>query len=180
MAFNAMVNKVRKDLIDMDALKDKTNKERLEHAFALADRELGIPMLIDPEGKITLSCSCNLLSILFLILGILLYSMRTNPTHFTCSQLSICLTKNIFARLKRVRFEPANNITNRLLFTTYTSIIMSKELSNIIVCFCVLSHHDLLFMTCLFLDNTIRFDRLYNAHSLVCAASSAEPMSFLN
>ena len=50
MAFNAMVNNVRKDLIDMASLKDKTNRERLEQAFAVADRELGIPMLIDPEG----------------------------------------------------------------------------------------------------------------------------------
>jgi len=52
MAFNAMVNTVRKDLIDMDSLKDKTNRERLEQAFSVADRELGIPMLMDAEGTL--------------------------------------------------------------------------------------------------------------------------------
>lgn len=52
MAFNAMVNNVRKDLIDMASLEGKTNKERLEQAFAVADRELGIPMLMDPEGRV--------------------------------------------------------------------------------------------------------------------------------
>ena len=52
MAFNAMVNTVRKDLIDMDSLKDKTNRERIAQAFDVADRELGIPLLMDPEGAV--------------------------------------------------------------------------------------------------------------------------------
>ena len=57
-AFNAMVNTVRKDLIDMDSLKDKTNRERLAQAFDVADRELGIPLLMDPEGKCFLGTGC--------------------------------------------------------------------------------------------------------------------------
>ena len=57
-AFNAMVNTVRKDLIDMDSLKDKTNRERLAQAFDVADRELGIPLVMDPEGKYFLGTGC--------------------------------------------------------------------------------------------------------------------------
>jgi len=51
MAFNAMVHTIRSDLVDLEQLKHKSNKERLEQAFSIADRELGIPKLIDPEGK---------------------------------------------------------------------------------------------------------------------------------
>lgn len=56
MAFNAMVHTVRNDLVDLDSLPHHTNKDRLEQAFSIADRELGIPKLIDPEGTCGLLC----------------------------------------------------------------------------------------------------------------------------
>ena len=54
-----MVHTVRNDLVDMDSLSGRTIRERLEQAFHLADRELGIPKLLDPEGiRIGPFCVC--------------------------------------------------------------------------------------------------------------------------
>lgn len=50
MAFNAMVHTIRHDLVDLTTLRDVSNRDRLRKAFDLADKELGIPQLLDPEG----------------------------------------------------------------------------------------------------------------------------------
>lgn len=56
VAFQSVVHAIRPDLVDMEVVRRRSNKENLEEAFALAENELGIPRLLDPEGANDLSC----------------------------------------------------------------------------------------------------------------------------
>ncbi|XP_053347946.1 plectin a isoform X1 [Clarias gariepinus] len=47
--FNAIINKHRPNLIDMSKVYRQTNLENLEQAFSVAERELGVTRLLDPE-----------------------------------------------------------------------------------------------------------------------------------
>uniref|UniRef100_A0A3B5AJR5 Calponin-homology (CH) domain-containing protein n=1 Tax=Stegastes partitus TaxID=144197 RepID=A0A3B5AJR5_9TELE len=49
VAFQTVVHAIRPDLVDMEVVRRRSNKENLEEAFALAENELGIPRLLDPE-----------------------------------------------------------------------------------------------------------------------------------
>lgn len=42
-------------LIDMGRVYHQTNLENLEQAFDVAERDLGVTRLLDPEGKMSLS-----------------------------------------------------------------------------------------------------------------------------
>lgn len=56
VAFQSVVHAIRPDLVDMDTVRRRSNRENLEEAFALAENELGIPRLLDPEGALDFSC----------------------------------------------------------------------------------------------------------------------------
>lgn len=45
-------------LIDMGKVYRQTNLENLEQAFNVAERDLGVTRLLDPEGK-TISLACR-------------------------------------------------------------------------------------------------------------------------
>ncbi|KAL7883790.1 hypothetical protein SRHO_G00014480 [Serrasalmus rhombeus] len=47
--FNAIIHKHRPNLIDMSKVYRQTNLENLEQAFSMAERELGVTRLLDPE-----------------------------------------------------------------------------------------------------------------------------------
>ncbi|XP_067346971.1 plectin a isoform X6 [Channa argus] len=47
--FNAIIHKHRPNLIDMSQVYRQSNQENLEQAFSVADRELGVTRLLDPE-----------------------------------------------------------------------------------------------------------------------------------
>ncbi|XP_071988617.1 calmin-like, partial [Engystomops pustulosus] len=49
IAFHSMIYAIRPELVDMDKLKGRSNRENLEEAFSIAESELGIPRLLDPE-----------------------------------------------------------------------------------------------------------------------------------
>ncbi|MED6258394.1 Nesprin-1, partial [Ataeniobius toweri] len=49
IAFQAVVHAIRPDLVDMEVVRRRNNRENLEEAFSLAENELGIPRLLDPE-----------------------------------------------------------------------------------------------------------------------------------
>lgn len=51
LAFLAIIHALRPDLVDMDRAKGRTNKENLKEAFKIAEHELNIPRLLEPEGK---------------------------------------------------------------------------------------------------------------------------------
>lgn len=51
MAFLAVIHALRPDLIDMKSVKHRSNKDNLKEAFRIAERELQIPKLLEPEGK---------------------------------------------------------------------------------------------------------------------------------
>ncbi|XP_053457041.1 spectrin beta chain, erythrocytic [Nycticebus coucang] len=53
LAFNALIHKHRPDLINFDKLKDSNARHNLEHAFDVAERQLGIIPLLDPEDVFT-------------------------------------------------------------------------------------------------------------------------------
>lgn len=56
VAFQSVVHAIRPDLVDMDVVRRRSNRENLEEAFALAEKELGIPRLLDPEGAPDFCC----------------------------------------------------------------------------------------------------------------------------
>ncbi|XP_060030825.1 nesprin-2 isoform X4 [Erinaceus europaeus] len=49
MAFLAIIHALRPDLIDMKSVKHRSNKDNLNEAFRIAERELKIPKLLEPE-----------------------------------------------------------------------------------------------------------------------------------
>ncbi|XP_063803313.1 nesprin-2 isoform X2 [Pseudophryne corroboree] len=49
MAFLSIIHSLRPDLVDMEKLLDKSNEERLLDAFRIAEDELKIPRLLEPE-----------------------------------------------------------------------------------------------------------------------------------
>ncbi|VDN14455.1 unnamed protein product [Dibothriocephalus latus] len=52
VAFNAIVHSINPDLVDMREVANRSNRENLHRAFSLAEEELGIPKLLDPEASI--------------------------------------------------------------------------------------------------------------------------------
>ena len=58
MAFHSVIYSIRPDLVDMDLVRRRGNRENLEEAFSVAETELGIPRLLDPEGTSPPSVSC--------------------------------------------------------------------------------------------------------------------------
>lgn len=55
VAFHSVIYAIRPDLVDMELVKRRSNRENLEEAFTVAENELGIPRLLDPEGVFVLS-----------------------------------------------------------------------------------------------------------------------------
>lgn len=55
LAFFAVIHALRPDLVDMERVCGRPNKENLQEAFLLAETELGIPQLLDPDGEFSLS-----------------------------------------------------------------------------------------------------------------------------
>ncbi|XP_039390571.1 nesprin-2 isoform X4 [Mauremys reevesii] len=49
LAFLAIIHALRPDLVDMDRAKSRANKENLKEAFKIAEHELNIPRLLEPE-----------------------------------------------------------------------------------------------------------------------------------
>lgn len=52
VAFHSVIHAIRPELVDLEKVKDRSNRENLEEAFTIAETELGIPRLLDPEGKL--------------------------------------------------------------------------------------------------------------------------------
>ncbi|KPP77537.1 nesprin-1-like, partial [Scleropages formosus] len=49
VAFHAVIHAIRPELVNMDVVRGRSNRENLEDAFSLAEDQLGIPRLLDPE-----------------------------------------------------------------------------------------------------------------------------------
>lgn len=50
MAFLAIICYLRPDLVDLSLSETRSNLQNLEEAFIIAQQELGIPRLLEPEG----------------------------------------------------------------------------------------------------------------------------------
>lgn len=55
LAFLAIIHALRPDLVDMTSVKHRSNKDNLTEAFRIAEQELKIPRLLEPEGKTPLT-----------------------------------------------------------------------------------------------------------------------------
>lgn len=51
MVFLAIMSALRPDLVDLSRARTRSNKQNLEEAFRIAEKELKIPRLLDPEGN---------------------------------------------------------------------------------------------------------------------------------
>ncbi|KAM9666884.1 nesprin-1 isoform 11-T14 [Trichechus inunguis] len=49
VAFHSVIHAIRPELVDLEKVKGRSNRENLEEAFTIAETELGIPRLLDPE-----------------------------------------------------------------------------------------------------------------------------------
>ncbi|KAM8787980.1 nesprin-1-like [Rhynchonycteris naso] len=49
VAFHSVIHAIRPELVDLAKVKVRSNRENLEEAFSIAETELGIPRLLDPE-----------------------------------------------------------------------------------------------------------------------------------
>uniref|UniRef100_A0A2K5HVH3 Calponin-homology (CH) domain-containing protein n=1 Tax=Colobus angolensis palliatus TaxID=336983 RepID=A0A2K5HVH3_COLAP len=49
VAFHSVIHAIRPELVDLEKVKGRSNRENLEDAFTIAETELGIPRLLDPE-----------------------------------------------------------------------------------------------------------------------------------
>lgn len=49
VAFHSVIHAIRPELVDMDKVRGRSNRENLEEAFAIAEVQLGIPRLLEPE-----------------------------------------------------------------------------------------------------------------------------------
>nr|AFN44378.1 nesprin-1 [Homo sapiens] len=49
VAFHSVIHAIRPELVDLETVKGRSNRENLEDAFTIAETELGIPRLLDPE-----------------------------------------------------------------------------------------------------------------------------------
>lgn len=50
VAFHAILCSLRPDLVDFSLTETRSNRENLEEAFRIAQQDLGIPRLLEPEG----------------------------------------------------------------------------------------------------------------------------------
>lgn len=62
MVFLAILYALRPDLVDLSKARTRSNKQNLEEAFRIAEKELRIPRLLesDGEGKNSISSKCTL------------------------------------------------------------------------------------------------------------------------
>lgn len=51
VAFNAIVHSIDPRLVDMRDVERRSNRENLQRAFTVAEEKLGIPKILDPEGR---------------------------------------------------------------------------------------------------------------------------------
>ncbi|XP_008852961.1 nesprin-1 isoform X2 [Nannospalax galili] len=49
LAFHSVIHAIRPELVDLEKVKGRSNRENLEDAFTIAEIQLGIPRLLDPE-----------------------------------------------------------------------------------------------------------------------------------
>lgn len=49
VAFLTIIDTIQTNLVDITTLKNETNRTRLETAFSVAEQDLGITRLLDPE-----------------------------------------------------------------------------------------------------------------------------------
>jgi nesprin-1 len=50
LAFHSVIHAIQPELVDLEKVKTRSNRENLEDAFTIAETQLGIPRLLDPEG----------------------------------------------------------------------------------------------------------------------------------
>lgn len=51
MVFLAILYALRPDVVDLTKARTRSNKQNLEEAFRIAEKELRIPRLLDPDGE---------------------------------------------------------------------------------------------------------------------------------
>lgn len=51
MIFLAILQSLRPDLVDLSRASTRSNRQNLEEAFRIAEKELRIPRLLEPDGQ---------------------------------------------------------------------------------------------------------------------------------
>lgn len=104
VAFHSVIHAIRPDLVDMELVQKRTNRENLEEAFSLAENELGIPRLLDPEG-----------------------TMKFAVTKKVKSYLPALYTENtIFKQEPRISFSTSLDLWGPNQHTTYQFVLFPR------------------------------------------------------
>jgi len=59
VAFSALIHGLRPQLVDMSTVAQNSSRANLERAFSAAEEHLGIPRLLDVEGRMVIACDCH-------------------------------------------------------------------------------------------------------------------------
>lgn len=60
VVFLAILSALRPNSVDLTRARTRTNRQNLEEAFLIAERELHIPKLLDPAGECALNSASGL------------------------------------------------------------------------------------------------------------------------
>ena len=92
VAFNALIHGLQPELVDMSVLAQNSSQANLEHAFTTAEEHLGIPRLLDVEGKKpddALFLTLMMLVILFVVHKLKILSFVTHLWLFVSCNISL-------------------------------------------------------------------------------------------
>lgn len=119
VAFHSVIHAIRPELVDLERVKGRSNRENLEEAFTIAETELGIPRLLDPEGMLS-NCWFICLTPSRFIYLTPSRIICLSPSRFLCLIPSrfIGLTPSMFIGLTPSRFVCLNTQKLRMTFKT--------------------------------------------------------------
>ncbi|XP_026635286.1 nesprin-2 isoform X2 [Microtus ochrogaster] len=119
MAFLAVIHALRPDLIDMDSMRHRSSKENLKEAFRIAEHELKIPKLLEPEDVDVMNPDEK--SIMTYVAQFLKYS-RDAPGAGTSAQVKV-KDAMVWLALQEKKLQKLKDSASETYFNKYHSLL---------------------------------------------------------